>query len=52
MRVLERIALATSILNIAVFIGVWDIVVGWGVVTTALLTIIIYQKLKERKNEG
>lgn len=41
MRVLERIALAISILNMVVFIGAWGIVIGWGVVATALLTIII-----------
>lgn len=48
MKILEYIALVICILNILVFVGDWDLMIIWGVITVFPLAMIIYRKLKEQ----
>lgn len=48
MKRLERIALAICVINIVAFAGLWDIMLGWGLVVLIPATMIFYRKLREK----
>lgn len=51
MKAIEYIAFAVCIVNMMAFYGIWEMVIFWGFLAVIPLTMIIYQKLKE-KNGG
>ncbi len=48
MKTLERIALVVCLVNMLAFAGMWDLMILWGLITIIPLTMIIYQKFKEK----